>query len=57
MKGKEARLKVEEEPRSAEVVDLMERLRESLQGAGGSRKQARSGARKASARGKKRRAA
>jgi DNA end-binding protein Ku len=57
MKGKEARLKVEAEPRSAEVVDLMERLRESLQGAGGGRKQAKSGARKASARGKKRRAA
>ena len=57
MKGKEARLKVEEEPRSAEVVDLMERLRESLQGAGGGRKQAKSGARKTSARGKKRRAA
>jgi DNA end-binding protein Ku len=57
MKGKEARLKVEEEPRSAEVVDLMERLRESLQGAGGGRKQAKSGAKKAAARGKKRRAA
>ncbi|MGH8185724.1 MAG: Ku protein, partial [Steroidobacteraceae bacterium] len=57
MKGKDARLKVQEEPRSAEVVDLMERLRESLQGAGGSRKQAKSGARKTSARGKKRRAA
>lgn len=57
MKGKEARLKVEAEPRSAEVVDLMERLRESLQGAGGGRKQAKSGARKTSARGKKRKAA
>jgi DNA end-binding protein Ku len=57
MKGKEARLKVEEEPRSAEVVDLMERLRESLQGAGGGRKQAKSGAKKTAARGKKRRAA
>jgi DNA end-binding protein Ku len=37
LKGKEARLKVEPEPEQAEVVDLMERLRQSLQGAGGGR--------------------
>jgi non-homologous end joining protein Ku len=42
MKGKEAKLTVHEEPRQAEVVDLMERLRQSLQGAGGgARKPAR----------------
>jgi len=35
MKGKEAHLETAEEPRQAEVVDLMERLRQSLQGAGG----------------------
>ena len=47
MKGKTVELKETGEPQSAEVVDLMERLRQSLQGAGG-------GARKASpARGKK----
>jgi DNA end-binding protein Ku len=34
MKGKEAKLTAPEEPRQAEVVDLMERLRQSLQGAG-----------------------
>lgn len=35
MKGKTARLKVEAPEREAEVVDLMERLRQSLQGRGG----------------------
>ena len=35
MKGKEAHLEAAEEPRQAEVVDLMERLRQSLQGASG----------------------
>ncbi len=34
MKGKEAHLEMPEEPHQAEVVDLMERLRRSLQGAG-----------------------
>ena len=34
MKGKAAKLTSPEEPRQAEVVDLMERLRQSLQGAG-----------------------
>jgi DNA end-binding protein Ku len=49
MKGKQARLTATEEPRQAEVVDLMERLRQSLQGAGGAaRKPAK--ARKTSAR-------
>jgi DNA end-binding protein Ku len=33
MKGKEADLSAPDEPRNAEVVDLMERLRQSLQGA------------------------
>jgi DNA end-binding protein Ku len=42
MKGKEAKLTAHDEPRQAEVVDLMERLRQSLQGAGtGARKAAR----------------
>jgi DNA end-binding protein Ku len=57
MKGTTPRLKEDVEPRSAEVVDLMERLRESLQGAGGTRKQARKTTGKATARGKKRKAA
>jgi DNA end-binding protein Ku len=35
MKGTAPRLKEDVEPQSAEVVDLMERLRQSLQGAGG----------------------
>jgi DNA end-binding protein Ku len=35
MKGKEAHLAAPEEPQHGEVVDLMERLRQSLQGAGG----------------------
>jgi DNA end-binding protein Ku len=37
MKGKTVAIKSDEEPRQAEVVDLMERLRRSLEGAGGSR--------------------
>jgi DNA end-binding protein Ku len=57
LKGRKPDLQVEEEPRSAEVVDLMERLRQSLQGAGGAKKQAKSGPKKATARGKKRKAA
>ena len=35
LKGKEARLEAPAEPRQAEVVDLMERLRRSLEGASG----------------------
>ena len=62
MKGKKPDLKAEPEPYQAEVVDLMERLRQSLQGAGGSHK--KTTARKTSTRaktsavrGKKKRAA
>ena len=65
MKGKEAHLEAAEEPRQAEVVDLMERLRQSLQGAGtGSRRRASAkpltkaaGRRKTSARGRSRKRA
>jgi DNA end-binding protein Ku len=46
-KGKEARLRAEEEPRTAEVVDLMERLRASLEGTGRTRQPARAKPRKA----------
>ena len=38
MKGTEADLEAPEEPQQTEVVDLMERLRQSLQGAGGGRR-------------------
>jgi non-homologous end joining protein Ku len=64
--GKAPRLTEHEEPRQAEVIDLMERLRQSLQGSGGGRRRAGTGktagksakARKTSTRGKtKRRAA
>jgi DNA end-binding protein Ku len=57
LKGKEPDLEVPVEPQSAEVVDLMERLRQSLQGAGGTRKQAKTRARKTTAKGKRRKAA
>ena len=63
LKGKEAHLEAHDEPQHAEVGDLMERLRQSLQGAGGSKRGAKAakkstGARKSSVRGKtKRRAA
>lgn len=59
MKGKTASLKAAPEPQQAEVVDLMERLRESLQGAGGARrtKKTTPAARKTAARGKRTRAA
>jgi DNA end-binding protein Ku len=56
LKGKEAHLVEHVEPRNAEVVDLMERLRQSLAGAGratgGKKKTAR--AQKPAARGRKR---
>ena len=55
VKGKDITLTEKVEPRQAEVVDLMERLRQSLEGAGGGRKTAR--ARKPSTRAKKRKAA
>jgi DNA end-binding protein Ku len=58
MKGKEAHLDVPEEPQQAEVVDLMERLRRSLQGAGKAAPKKPARARKTAARAtKKRRAA
>jgi DNA end-binding protein Ku len=61
MKGKAPKLTEHEEPQSAEVVDLMERLRQSLQGAGrasaGAGRKKAAGARKTSARGKRKRAA
>ena len=40
MKGRAPTLAMTEEPQSAEVVDLMERLRRSLEGAQGGRKKA-----------------
>jgi DNA end-binding protein Ku len=56
LKGKEPKLVAAVEPRQAEVVDLMERLRQSLQGAGtAARKPAR--AKKSAARSKKKKAA
>ena len=64
MKGKEPKLVEHEEPRTAEVVDLMERLRQSQQGSGGRRaatvtrkRAAKTGSRKQAARGKRKRAA
>lgn len=57
LKGKEVHLTAPAERQSAEVVDLMERLRQSLEGTGKSKNQARSRAKKTAARGKKRRAA
>jgi DNA end-binding protein Ku len=60
MKGKEAHLEAPDEPQHAEVVDLMERLRQSLQGAGAGKGAARRATRtkKTTARAsKKRRAA
>ena len=49
MKGKTVELDEAAEPRSAEVIDLMERLRASLQGAGGKKKTAARGKRKRAA--------
>lgn len=59
MKGKEPHLTIEAEPRSAEVVDLMERLRQSLEGAGKRASKAARGSKaaKSSGRGKRKRAA
>ena len=56
LKGKEPDLKAAPEPRQAEVVDLMERLRQSLEGAGAGKRKS-TGARKTAARAKKKRAA
>jgi DNA end-binding protein Ku len=55
-KGKEITLEAPEEPRQAEVVDLMERLRQSLEQSGGAHKK-RPAKKAASTRTKKRRAA
>jgi DNA end-binding protein Ku len=55
MKGKEAKLAAPAEAQPAEVVDLMERLRRSLESTGPRRKPAR--ARKTATRGKRKRAA
>ena len=59
MKGKTVELQEEEEPRSAEVVDLMERLRQSLEGSSGrTRKTASARAKKkTTAHGRRKRAA
>jgi DNA end-binding protein Ku len=57
MRGKEPDLEAPPEPEQAEVVDLMERLRASLQGAGARKKKSAARARKTSARGKRKRAA
>jgi DNA end-binding protein Ku len=59
LKGKEPALTEHAEPRTAEVVDLMERLRQSLQGSGtGSRRKARPArGRKTTAKAKRTRAA
>jgi non-homologous end joining protein Ku len=56
LKGKEAHLVEHVEPRNAEVVDLMERLRQSLAGAGGAAggKKKKARAQKTTARGRKR---
>jgi non-homologous end joining protein Ku len=57
MKGKEPDLKAPAEPRQADVVDLMERLRQSLQGARGAPAKKKARARKTTARAKRKRAA
>jgi DNA end-binding protein Ku len=57
MKGKEPDLKAPAEPRQADVVDLMERLRQSLQGARGAPAKKKASARKTTARAKRKRAA
>jgi non-homologous end joining protein Ku len=54
MKGKEAHLVEHVEPQNAEVVDLMERLRRSLEGAGGGKKKTPARAKKTTARARKR---
>ena len=55
LKGKEAHLVEHVEPQNAEVVDLMERLRQSLEGAGGAKgKKKAARATKTPARGRKR---
>ena len=53
MKGKPAKLEAPEERQSAEVVDLMERLRRSLQSGGGAKSSTRARSKKATAASKK----
>ena len=56
LKGKTVDLKETPEPRQAEVVDLMERLRQSLQGAGaGAKKRTKAASAKTATRGKTKR--
>lgn len=59
MKGKTIKLEAAEEPRGAEVVDLMERLRQSLEKAGNGKaaKRARKPSKKGGARKRTRHAA
>ena len=58
MKGKTVELEESPEPQSAEVIDLMERLRASLQGTSGARKRTTArGKKKTAAAGKRKRAA
>ena len=57
LKGKEVHLEAAAEPRQAEVVDLMERLRRSLAQSGGAKAQARKPAKKAAAKKRTRHAA
>ena len=54
LKGKQPHLVEHVEPRNAEVVDLMERLRQSLQGAGGTKKKKTARAARTSPRSRKR---
>ena len=54
MKGKEAHLVEHVEPQNAEVVDLMERLRQSLEGAGGTKGRKKTARAKPAARSRKR---
>jgi DNA end-binding protein Ku len=54
LKGRQAHLVEHAEPQNAEVIDLMERLRQSLQGAGTGAKKKTARARKAAAHGRKR---
>ena len=57
MKGKTVELHETPEPRSAEVVDLMERLRQSLQGSDGKTRKTKARAKKKTASHKRKRAA
>jgi DNA end-binding protein Ku len=56
LKGRKPKLEEQVEPQSAEVIDLMERLRQSLEGTKTSGKKRATGARSSSSRGKTKRA-